>query len=870
MEKTRKRISYVEMLYGYIDRGVKRVYMHTRKKNLIKIISILLMLLFIATTGLVWANDLQKKNVLVINSYNKGYKWTDNIVEGIASVLEPYSRNLNIIVEDMDRKRITDDEYIYKLYEIYKYKFKNVKFDVIVCSDDDAYQFIIKYHDELFPNTPIVFCGVNYFEEDKIAGDSLITGVVEAQDLAATIELALNLHPNIKDIYIINDKTTTGYALDRSLHEVLPSFAGRVNFISLANLNMSQIQAKVQSLPDDALVLYLVMFRDVDGNYFNYNESIEMISAKSRVPIYGCWDFSLRHGIVGGMLTSGYYQGEAAAKMALKILNGVHPKDIPILKQSPNHYMFDAVQLQRYGINKADLPENSLVINDSFSESKQVLVLNSYHHGMSWTDSIEKGIKSVFSGKNIELYIDFMDSKRNNGPEFTQKLYEVYKDKFGTKRFDAVIATDDTAYRFLLKYHNELFTNVPIVFCGVNYFEDADLVGHEQITGVVEAIDIKKTLEIALRLHPKTSQFAIINDRTATGLANKYVLQEAIAEFPQMNFVFLEGLNMSELQERVNGLPKDTIVLMMTFNQDKSNNLFSYEQSVKLISQSAKVPIYSVWDFYLGQGIVGGMMTSGFSQGELAAQMILRILNGEKPALIPVVKESPNRYMFDYNQLTKFGIDTAKLPPDSIVINTPESAYNKYKTTIWSVVGAFTIITLVVQRKRAEERLKYYATIDSMTGVFNRRTGLDFLEKQMEIAKRGTRKLTICFIDVNNLKVVNDSYGHQEGDYLIKTISSLLEKSLRKSDIICRFGGDEFLLVFPDSDIEQAKSIWERIEDNISTHNSSGIKPYNLSVSRGFAQFDKNERLTVDEFVIIADKAMYEEKSYTKENSCKP
>jgi len=844
------------------------VFFRTGRAICCKLITVALVIVATILSSLALAQDNPKKNVLILNSYNNGYKWTDNIVEGITSVLEPSSRNLNIIVEDMDRKRITDESYVAELFEVYKYKFKTIKFDVIICSDDDAFYFLLQYHDQLFPGTPIVFCGVNYFQDSILQGEELFTGVVEAQDIRATISLALTLHPNTKDIYIVNDKSTTGLALEKDLQQVLPQFADRVRFVSLADCTMGQVRETVKTLPDDSLVLYLVFFRDAANQYFNYDESIALISAQSRVPIYGCWDFSLGHGIVGGMLTSGFYQGEAAAKMALRILDGERPADIPVLKDSPNKYMFDASQMKRYGVKNADLPENSFIINDTYSDSKQVLILNSYHHGMSWTDSIEEGIKSVLADQNISLYIDYMDAKRNNGPEFTQKLHEVYKEKYGNKKFDAVIATDDPAYNFLLKYHNELFKDVPVVFCGVNYFNESSLAGHPLFTGIVEAIDIRKTLEAALRLHPGVGRVVVINDKTPTGLANKKLLQEVIPDFPGVEFVLFEGMNMSELQDKVEQLPVDSLILLLTYNQDKSNNVFSYEQSAELIAQKARVPIYSVWEFYLGHGILGGLLTSGYSQGEMAGKMALRILNGEQPAQIPVVNESPNRYMFDYNQMIKFGLIPGKLPPESIVINQPVSFYEKHIVKIGGTFAAIIITVLLIQRKRAQDQMKYYATTDAMTGVFNRRTGLAFLEKQMEIAKRSGEKLSICFVDVNNLKMVNDTYGHQEGDYLIKTVSQLLQQPLRKSDVICRLGGDEFLLIFPGVSISEAEVVWRRIEDAIANHNTTAGKPFAITVSHGFAGYDRVNAASVDEFILIADKEMYQEKNALKSKGC--
>jgi len=163
------------------------------------------------------AQNSTKKSVLVLNSYHKGYQWSDSIIEGINSILGPNARNIDLQVEDMDTHRISDNGYIYQLLETYRYKFHDKKFDVIIATDDPAFAFLLKYHDELFPGTPIVFCGVNYFVDSMLTGQDLFTGVVEGQDIKSTLDIALTLHPNTKNIYVINDTTMTGISIKKNI-----------------------------------------------------------------------------------------------------------------------------------------------------------------------------------------------------------------------------------------------------------------------------------------------------------------------------------------------------------------------------------------------------------------------------------------------------------------------------------------------------------------------------------------------------------------------------------------------------------------------------------------------------------------------------
>jgi diguanylate cyclase (GGDEF)-like protein len=839
-------------------------------------IAIALIVILIAGQVALAERSYVKKNILILNSYHKGYRWTDNILEGISSVLGPNSQSYDVLVEDMDTKRISaDEEYLNKLYEIYQYKFRDKKFDVVICSDDAAFQFLEQFHQSLFPNTPIVFCGVNYFEDSMLSERNIFTGVVEMYDIHTTLQTALAIHPNTKNVYIVNDKTITGQGVRRTLLDVTSEFPD-VNFISLEDSSMPEIQEKVQWLPADSLVLFLVFFQDIAGNYFNYDDSISLIAGKSSVPVYGVWDFYLGHGIVGGMLTSGYAQGALAAKMALNILNGDSPAAIPIAKENANRMMFDEMQMQRFGISKSQLPENSIIINQSYTDKKQVLILESYHADMTWVQNIDTGIKSVLAdNKNIEYYFDYMDAKRNPSPEYLQKLHDVYKYKYSNKKFDAVIVADDIAYNFILTYQRELFPNTPVVFCGVNNFDEQEYNGNRSwLTGIVENVDIEGTIQAALQLHPATRNIVVINDNTPVGQSNKRLLEAVMPEFTAkgIGFTLLEDLNMSAVQDKVEGLPSDSVILLLTFNQDKSNNIFSYEESVELIARHAKVPIYGLWDFYLGHGIVGGLLTNGFFQGELAAKMISQILEGESPGNIPVVRQSPNSYIFDYNQLLRFKVDYNRIPEGSLIVNQPLTFYEQYKALVWGV-GLF-IVTLVVaicllyvnitRRKKVEQELQVYATTDTMTGVLNRRTGLLFLEEQLSLADRTGQTCTICFVDVNDLKKVNDRCGHHEGDRLIEAVSQILKAALRKSDILCRLGGDEFLIIFPACSLVQTELIWERISQDIELYNDCSDNSFEVSVSRGFAEYQPGSAVSANELIKEADVNMYQDKNSLK------
>jgi PAS domain S-box-containing protein len=354
----------------------------------------------------------------------------------------------------------------------------------------------------------------------------------------------------------------------------------------------------------------------------------------------------------------------------------------------------------------------------------QVFILHSYNKGYVWTDKIGEGIEDTLRSSlpDLEIHTEYMDTKRTSDEQHFNNLYRTFKHKYGKKRFDVVITSDDHAFQFTLRHGKELFPGMPVIFNGVNNFNDvmfdtSVLAGHRDLfTGVVEDVDIKKTLEAALAFHPKTRQVVVIVDTSGVGKAlHEQTVTAASSLGRPVDLVFYEDMGIHEITEKVRRLPRDSIVLFLVFFRDKFGEVFTHDESFRMVQRNASVPLYTCWDIYNGLGgVVGGMLTNGYSQGENAAKLALRVLQGEKPSSIPIVMKSPNRYLFDYQELKRFGIDPSRLPAGSVIFNKPFSFYEENKTAIRGVsvfiaVQTAIIVLLLVnirRRRRAENALQ--------------------------------------------------------------------------------------------------------------------------------------------------------------------
>ncbi|MGB9857509.1 MAG: diguanylate cyclase domain-containing protein [Dictyoglomaceae bacterium] len=171
-------------------------------------------------------------------------------------------------------------------------------------------------------------------------------------------------------------------------------------------------------------------------------------------------------------------------------------------------------------------------------------------------------------------------------------------------------------------------------------------------------------------------------------------------------------------------------------------------------------------------------------------------------------------------------------------------------------IGVVELIQEITEKKRMEDEIKYLSFHDKLTGLYNRAF---FEEELIRLNTKRQLPLSIIMGDLNGLKLVNDTFGHKEGDNLLIAISKVLRKSCRKEDIIARWGGDEFVILLPKTDKFTSQRICERIKRNCENHNKLNNHPIQLSISLGSAT-KENENENIEEILKLAEDRMYRNK----------
>ena len=345
------------------------------------------------------------------------------------------------------------------------------------------------------------------------------------------------------------------------------------------------------------------------------------------------------------------------------------------------------------------------------NQTKEVLLIHSYHKGYVWSDDISKTIEKNFEEhKNIELTTVYMDAKRIDDSSYLENLSRLYKQQFEGRKFDLIIVSDNNAFDFMIKYYEFLFKNIPVLFCGINNFhkvllDENDM--YKYMSGVSEKVDLEKNFELISKLHPKLKNLLIINDTSNTGYAIKRDLEPIIQKYKKKyNIEYTDDLEIKNLQKKVSNLDKEnSVILFVLFFKDTTGKFFTHKQSFDEVKRVSQVPIYGLWDFYLNNGIVGGLLTSAIAQGENISKMAFDVLNGKKITDIPILEKSPNLYMFDYNELKKFNLDVSEHVENPLIINEPNTIYKEHtKFFIIAIVTIFLLSTIVVILKANIQR----------------------------------------------------------------------------------------------------------------------------------------------------------------------
>lgn len=300
--------------------------------------------------------------ILVLNSYNIGYDWSDEELKGLDTALNKAFARHELFIEHLDTKKFHDKRHFPHLADLLEAKYRDARLDLVIAMDNAALEFAARYRQRLFPGVPLVFCGINDYEPSMISGQSRITGVAEHHDFAGTLALALKLQPDTREVVVIHDYTDTGLAMRHEFAAAAArSSSVKVRFMD--EMPLEQTVEKLKLLTPGSLVLTLSYTVEKGGRAFTQAEAAKLVSNASPVPVYAVHAEQLGNGVAGGKMMGGKIQGQKAAELAVRILAGEDVSTLPVVTGSISYAAFDYRVLEKFGIDPARLPADAVVIN---------------------------------------------------------------------------------------------------------------------------------------------------------------------------------------------------------------------------------------------------------------------------------------------------------------------------------------------------------------------------------------------------------------------------------------------------------------------------------------------------------------------------
>ena len=312
----------------------------------------------------VFAEETEGNRILFISSYSPSFQTFFLQVEGIRLELDN-GRNV-IDIEFMDTKRLLTEENLNLFYSTIKYKLGELSpYDVVIVSDDNGLNFVMEHKEELFPEIPIIFMGINNVENaKKYSEDPLVTGVVEAASIGDTIGLAYGLNRGAQRVVALVDSTASGQGDLVSYYELEGEFWPlEFTDLDLTHMSYEEFAYELSNLSDTDIVLHLSAYRDKNDTVMTFNDSLEYILKYLKQPLYHPYYHGVGDGMLGGRVISHYEQGKQAGKMANRVLAGESASSIPVLFDSPNPYLVDHEVLSNFELNESLLPEKTEFIN---------------------------------------------------------------------------------------------------------------------------------------------------------------------------------------------------------------------------------------------------------------------------------------------------------------------------------------------------------------------------------------------------------------------------------------------------------------------------------------------------------------------------
>lgn len=301
-------------------------------------------------------------DILLINSYHYTFKWTNDITNAVVKEL-PEADDYRISIEYIDTKRFSFQRQEVLYFEYLKEKYRTLDIKGIICSDNDAFEFVLKHGKEIWGDVPVTFCGVNELFKYDINSTNYF-GVEEEIAIAQTLELILTLQPDLKELIVVSDSTLNGILFADQFLRAARAINFPVDYDLIYATSVELLGETLKEVdPEKRAILLLSLYLPRNGAVKDMILEADFLKSCLDVPVYGTWDFLFGGFILGGVINTGEEQGRLAAQLLKRKLAG---ETFPpgYLVKSTQTMVVDYNKLKYYNIDLSLVPKNALVLHE--------------------------------------------------------------------------------------------------------------------------------------------------------------------------------------------------------------------------------------------------------------------------------------------------------------------------------------------------------------------------------------------------------------------------------------------------------------------------------------------------------------------------
>lgn len=345
---------------------------------------------------------------------------------------------------------------------------------------------------------------------------------------------------------------------------------------------------------------------------------------------------------------------------------------------------------------------------------KLVVIISTQEPGMPGTATLIKGIReglATNSSHRIDVTVEYLD-RYTPSPSTDQTMSTMYAQKYQKRTPDLIVALGMPAVEFATRIRPRMWSRVPIVFADAAQILDK-APALKNVTGVVEALEVDRTLNNALQLFPETRRIVAINGASVQERTLQADFERTVRMLGRdLQVESLSGQSFEQVAGRLTTLGDDTIGYFLSFHSDNSDRSFVPSEVIQALAPMSRRPIFGNGGGYFGAGILGGWFIDYGQLGREVSAQALRVLGGESVGAIPVELSSSIRPMFDWRQMQRWGITDERLPAGSIVQYERMSLWRQHRNLILTALTAMLLQAALIatllwergRRRRAEAR----------------------------------------------------------------------------------------------------------------------------------------------------------------------